>query len=86
MLKFKIDTDRLTFGDLLSLESAKTQAMADLMARCLTDEAGEYYPVEKAESIIRAIPLKDLSGVVEAFGKEMEALKNSAVPPVGGGK
>lgn len=85
-LKFKVDTDRLTFGDLIELESAKTSAMVGIMARCLVNDAGEFMSEKKAIEIIRSVPLSELKAVIEKFGAAMEAFKDGAIPPTGGGK
>ena len=85
-IKFKVDTDRLTFGDLLDMESAKLQAMAAVMVRCMVDDGENYLPEEEARKILRAIPLDELKDTADQFGKAMESFKNQATPTTGGVK
>ena len=85
-LKFKVDTARLTFGDLLDMEGGKLTSMFGVMSRCLVNESDEYLPEKEAVKQLRAIPLNDLKEAAEAFGKAMEAFKDSATPTNGGNK
>lgn len=86
MFQFRIDPSRLTFGDLLDLESGKLPAMAAVMSHCLINEAGEYYSEAEASALIRSIPLGELENVAKKFGEAVEGLRDRAIPPTGGGR
>lgn len=86
MLKFKVDTGRLTFGDLLDMETGKLLTMAGVMARCMVDESDNYLPEAEALRQLRAIPINDLENAVKQFGEAMQSFKERAIPPTGGGK
>ena len=83
---FKVDTKRLTLGDLIALENQKMSEMVKILARCLTNEKGEYYEFDAAHEIILAIPLDEFKGVADQFGESMKVIKEGAIPPTGGGK
>ena len=86
MLKFRIDTDRLTFGDLLSLEGGKLPDMVNVMARSMVNDADEFMGEDEAHKAILSIPLSKLKEVVEQFGAALNEYKEGAIPPTGGGK
>lgn len=84
-LKFKIDTDRLTFGDLLDMEGGKLSSMFGVMSRCLVED-DTFLPEDEGVKRLRAIPLAQLKEAAEAFGKALEAYKNAATPTNGGNR
>jgi len=85
-LRFLVDTDRLTFDDLIALENAKASDVKRVMCTCLVDAEDKFYPAKEAEKIIGTIPLSQLQEATQKFGEAMEAFKNKAIPPNGGNK
>lgn len=85
-LKFKVDDESLTFGDLLDMESGKISAMAGVMSRCMVDNNGALIPEKEALKKLRSIPVSQLKDATDQFGQALDAFKEGAVPPIGGDK
>lgn len=86
MLRFKVDENRLTLGDLIDLEGANLKTVTNVMSRCLLKDDSAFYPEAEALKVLRALPVSDVSAAADAFRSAIDALKDGAIPPSGGGK
>lgn len=85
-LNIHIDKGRLDWGDLEDMENAKQSTIIRVIAKCLKNPSGEYYPLAEAMKILRAISLEDIEEVIRQFGEAMNKWKEGVLPPNGGGK
>jgi hypothetical protein len=82
-IRFELDTDSLTVGDMLLIEDAQDgkrpfHGMTTLMARFLADENGALLGQEAGVKVLSALKMAEFNQVSKAFG---EAIQRKAVPP-----
>jgi hypothetical protein len=82
-IKFRIDPDRMTFGDLISMEDSKAATWKDrrdLLARHMVDVDGNYLDMDAARDVLSDLTIAQLSTTVEAFTKAFQELQNTQIP------
>lgn len=82
-VRFVIDTDKLTVGDMLLIEDAQDgnhpmHKMTSLMARFMAGPDGTPLPYADALQVLSALTLPDFTETARQFG---EAIQRKAVPP-----
>ncbi len=85
MIQIRVDIDRVTLDDVIALEDNKSvRTMRDILARFVTNEAGEYLPLEEAKQVLGKLNMREVKDVASKFA---DAMKGAAeVPPNGGGR
>jgi hypothetical protein len=86
-IRFEIDTDRLTFGDMLLVEDAQDgkrqfHTLGALMSRFMVSEDGQPAAEDEAMAVLKKLTVSQSKDVIGAF---MEALRAKAIPPQKGG-
>lgn len=87
-IRFEIDANSLTIGDMLMIEDAQEgkrpmHAMVGLMARYLADENGFLFGDEVATAKLASMTIATFTEVAKVFA---EAIQRKAIPPkIGGG-
>jgi hypothetical protein len=87
-IKFVIDPNRLTMGDLITAEEAdKTSARErrDMLAHHLVNEQGEYVDFDLACKLLNGLNMLQLKDAVDAFYNAITELNNKLIPPTSGG-
>lgn len=82
-IKFKIDPDRMTFGDLIAMEDSKSatwKERRDLLARHMVDTDGNYLEIDKARDTLSGLTIAQLTGTVDSFTKAFQELQNTQLP------
>lgn len=82
MLKFKVDPERITLGELIDAQEGKLAAMRDMLAHCLVDDAGDYVETEAAMRMVSGLKLSEVKDTVDGF---VNQLQGQAVNPPSGG-
>ncbi len=77
-LRFRIDAERITLEELIDMQSGDLAAMRDVLAHCLTDEAGECVEFEEARRIVGQLKLSEVKATARQF---MEQISEGAVNP-----
>jgi len=86
-IRFEIDTDGLTVGDMLLIEDVQDgkrpfHNMTGLMSRFLADENGELLGPEAGLKVLVELKVNQFTEVAKAFA---EAIQRKAVPPMTSG-
>ena len=86
MLKLKVDVDRITLDDVISLEErASMKTMRDIIARFVVDDKGEYYPHAEAVKLVGGLKMSEVKDVATQFADAMKGVAAEALPPNGSG-
>jgi hypothetical protein len=83
-IQFKIDPERLTLGDLVTLEdfkSATWRERREMLANNMVDEQGNFIDYAEARGIISRLPVAQLGAASEAFQEAVKALTEKQLPP-----
>jgi hypothetical protein len=81
---FKIDPERITFGDMVMMEdpqAASKRELLNLMSHHMTDGKGSFVPAPKAKEILGALTLDKLTVVAKTFYDAVEELGKLQLPP-----
>lgn len=83
-IRFSIDTDRLTVGDMLLIEDAQDgrrpmHKMTELMGRFMVDPNGAPLESGEAVALLSGLTIAQFSETAKSFA---EGLKANAVPPM----
>lgn len=83
MITLKVDTKRLTLGDLIAIEEETYSArfIRDVLARFAVGEDGEYLDSDAATKLASALSIDEAEQAVKSFGQRIKELQTSAVPP-----
>ncbi len=83
-IRLKLDADRLTLDDLIAIEDAgqmKARQLRDLLARFVTNDAGEYLALEDARREVGRLTLAELQAAIAQLGESIRTLSERAIPP-----
>jgi hypothetical protein len=86
-IRFNIDPERMTLGDLIMLESGAASSWRerrDTMANHMVDEGGNFIEPGRAREILSALNLKQLGDVGIAFVAKVRELEADQLPPQSG--
>lgn len=87
MIKFRIDPERLTWGDMITLEDTKTATFRerrDLLAKHMVNDADEFIDPKEAVKILSKLSLPQMTDTAKQFGDKLRELMNDQLPPENG--
>lgn len=87
-IHFKIDTERMTFDDLITLEEiqenanrAKWRSLKNLLARFVTNEDGEFLTEGDALKVLGQLTIEQINAAASQFYAAINEVGKTAVPP-----
>lgn len=81
-LKFKLDPDRITLGQLIGMQDGDLKAMRDTLAASLVNGDGAYTEYGEAQRVINALKLSQVQEAAQEFVRQV---RDTAVPPQSAG-
>ena len=89
-ITLKIDSNLLTFEDLLALEDAQDgkrpfHSMAQIFIKFMVGRDGERLSHDAALEVLKPLSLDDINKLAEKFGEAVQESQKSAVPPAKSG-
>jgi hypothetical protein len=86
-IRFKIDPERMTLGDLIVIEEPQAttwREKREMMSHHMVDENGEFIDPGEARGILSKLNMVQLGIAAQAFRAQMEELNKSQLPPASG--
>ena len=86
-LILKVDFDRLTLDDLVSVEEGDLSArfVRSILARFATDPEGELLPEDQAIKVAGKLTVNEAQAAVEDFAAKVKEIREDKIPPTNGG-
>lgn len=92
-LNFTLDPETVTLDQMCNLEEVLAQDRSalqirdirSLLAGFVCDDSGTLLSSEAGTTVVGAMSLRDIMQALDAMGSSLEAVKQNAVPPRGGG-
>jgi hypothetical protein len=84
-ITLKVDTERLTFGDLLALEDAQDgkhpfHGLGQIIARFIVDENDEFVDEAKGLELLKPLSMSQINEIAQQFSGAVAEAQKSAVP------
>ena len=83
-IKFKIDSSRMTLGNLIAIEEAADATWRDrrdLLANHMLNNKGEFYTPKDAKTFLNALTMDELEGAFKSFAEAIKELADNQLPP-----
>ncbi len=89
-ITIKIDSTRLTFGDLLALEDAQEgkrpfHSLGQIISKFIVNDNDEYLNPDEAIDVLRPLSMTQINDITQQFSNAVQEAQKSAVPPIKGG-
>lgn len=82
-IKFKIDPDRITLADEIAMEERESitkKQLRDLLARHMTDEAGNFLDLKRGQAMAESMTQTQQIDAIGKFTQAVEDLRNKMLP------
>jgi hypothetical protein len=81
-LRFKLDSERITLGDLVGMQDGNFKAGRNVLAASLVNYSGEFMEMNDALQVINALKMSQFRQTMDEF---LRQIKDEAVPPLNAG-